>query len=386
MTSITDKIADKVTEAVTSKAVYPQYPQDPKYQRWYELLYCFDVSNNLWLRITLPIALDFEISRNNLASTNTCRFTLYNLSKNTRDLMFRDVLDIGKPYNPKETGFIEVGKAEETIKEKVGESKLRNYVQLFAGYKSSKTMYLVFSGCVLSAYSYKQGVDYVTEINGYSVNLKDPLTYISYIAKAGSTYESVIRNIATQLIGLEEVKIDETLGRKLFEKDTVIMGTAEDILINQFGFKPYVDNNCLNVFSDSTIIKNEGDKVITLTADKGLLESPRRTQNGVKINMLFEPSLRVGQIVSLNYGMEQTYNETQFVVSGFRHSGSISTVRDSQTVSEVELIRGRAGYFRTPKNIVVSSPNKKRITKQEPAIEQSVINSGMQIGQVLKGL
>ena len=114
MTSITDKIADKVTEAVTSKAVYPQYPQDPKYQRWYELLYCFDVSNNLWLRITLPITLDFEISRNNLASTNNCRFTLYNLSKNTRDLMFRDVLDIGKPYNPKETGFIEVGKSEET--------------------------------------------------------------------------------------------------------------------------------------------------------------------------------------------------------------------------------------------------------------------------------
>ena len=339
-----------------------------KYQRYYELYYCYDVKDNQWLRVTLPISIDFEISRNNLSSTNTCKFTLYNLSKATRDLMFRDVLDIGKPYNPKETGFIEVGKAEETIKQKVGEDKLRNYVEFWAGYKSSKTRYLVFSGCVLSAYSYKQGVDYVTEINGYSVNLKDPLTYICYTAKAGMSYGSVIGHIANQLTGIFEVNIDEKLEKLTFTKDTVLMGTAEDILIKQFGFKPYVDNNCLNILSDRSIVNGE---VATITADKGLLESPRRTQNGVKIRMIFEPSLRVGQVVSLQAGMEQTYNDTQFAISGFRHSGSISTVRDSQTVSEVELIRGKAGYFRTPKNVIVSQPIGKRVTVQDPPLTSS---------------
>ena len=361
-----------------SKAKYPVYPDDPKYQRYYELYYCYDVTNNNWLRITLPLSLEFEISRNNLASTNNCRFVIYNLSKNTRDLMFRDVLDIGKPYDPKETGFIEVGQAEETIKEKEGEDKLRNYVEFYAGYRSSNTRYLVFSGCVLSTYSYKQGVDYVTEINGYSVNLKDPLTYISYTAKAGSTYESVIRNLATQLTGVYEAKIDEDIGKKTFEKDTVIMGTAEDILINQFGFKPYVDNNCLNVFSDRSIVKGEPIKI---TPDKGLLESPRRTQNGVKIKMLFEPSLRVGQVVTLQAGMEQTYNDTQFVISGFKHYGSISSVRDSQTISEVELIRGKAGYFRTPKNVVVANTKGKKITVQDPPLSQT----SKQLSKVLIG-
>lgn len=353
---------------LTKNNGYSAIVSELKYQRYYELYYCFDVKNNRWLRITLPISIDFEISRNNLSSTNTCKFTLYNLSKNTRDLMFRDALDIGKPYNPKETGFIEIGKEEESIKEKVGEDKLRNYVELWAGYKSSETKYLVFSGCVLSAYSYKQGVDYVTEINGYSVNLKDPLTYIRYTAKAGSTYSSVINTIARQLTGVSEVFIDEEYANQYITKDTIFMGTAEDILIKQFGFKPYIDNNCLNILSDRSIVNGE---VITITADKGLLESPRRTQNGVKIRMIFEPSLRVGQVVSLQAGMEQTYNDTQFAISGFRHSGSISTVRDSQTVSEVELIRGKAGYFRTPKEEVVSKPIGKKVTVQDPPLTSS---------------
>lgn len=366
---------------VTPSIKYPKYPEDPKYQRYYELYYCYDVTNNNWLRVTLPISLEFEISRNNLSVTNTCRFVLYNLSKQTRDLMFRDVLDIGKPYDPNETGFIEVGKAEETIKEKVGEDKLRNYVELFAGYRSSNTKYLIFSGCVLSAYSYKSGVNYVTEINGYSVNLKDPLTYVSYVAKAGSTYESVVKNLATQLTGVYKVDIDKDLASKVFEKDTVIMGTAEDILQNQFGFKPYVDNNCLEILSDRTVVSEE---VIKITPDKGLLDSPRRTQNGVKINMLFEPSLRVGQVVTLEAGMEQTYNNTQFVITGFRHTGSISGVKDSRTISEVELIRGKAGYFRTPKKVTIADTKGKKITVQDPPLSQT-FKGDMSISSLLGG-
>lgn len=339
------------------------FPYDFKYQRYYELLYCYDITNYKWLRVTLPISLDFEISRNNLASTNTCKFILYNLSKEVRDLMFRDALDIGKPYNPNETGFIEVGEAEETIKEKVGEDKLRNYVELWAGYRSSNTRYLIFSGCVLSAYSYKAGVDYVTEINGYSVNLKDPLTYICYTAKAGMFYSSVIGDIAKQLTGIFEVNMDKELEELTFTKDTVLMGTAEDILIKQFGYKPYVDNNCLNILSDKSIVTGE---VATITPEKGLLESPKRTQNGVKIKMLFEPSLRVGQVVALQAGMEQTYNDTQFVITGFKHYGSISSVKDSQTISEVELIRGKAGYFRTPKLTVIEQKRIAKVTVQDP--------------------
>ena len=368
---------------LTSKFSYPLYPKDPKYQRYYELFYCFDVTNNNWLRVTLPISLDFEVSRNNLSVTNTCRFTLYNLSKHTRDLMFRDALDIGKPYNPDETGFIEVGQAEQTIKEKVGEDKLRNYVELFAGYRSSNTKYLIFSGCVLSAYSYKAGVDYITEINGYSVNLKDPLTYISYTAKAGSNYESVIRNIATQLTGVYEVNIDEDIAKKTFDKDTVIMGTAEDILNNQFGYKPYIDNGCLEVLSDKSIVRGEAIKI---TPDKGLLESPRRTQNGVKIKMLFEPSLRVGQVVTLEAGREKTYNDTQFVITGFKHYGTISGVKDSQTVSEVELIRGRAGYFRTPKVIKVADTRQKKVTEQDPPLSgASLSQQATRLSSIITG-
>lgn len=320
-------------------------PKYHKYKRTYDLYYRYDPDNNKWLYVTMPISIDFTIERNNLATANRCRITLYNLSKKTRDLFFRDELDIGKPYNPEETGWVQTNKeSQEKYKQSV--DKLRNWIEIDMGYESTGMKYRVFSGAVLWAYSYKQNVDYVTEIYAYSTNLKDPLTYITYEAKAGKTYRSAISDIAGQLTGIYEVNVADEIGDKVFTKDTVLMGTAEDILVNQLHYKPYVDNTSLYVFNDKSTINREP---MIISEKNGLLSSPRRTQNGVKISMLFEPQLRVGQLVQLDAKLESTYNYTTFVVSGFRHSGSISPVRDSLTTSEAELIRGLPGYFRTPK-------------------------------------
>lgn len=319
-----------------------------KYKRTYKLYYRYDDTNNKWLYITLPITLDFTIERNNLATANRCRLTLYNLSKQTRDLLFRDELDIGKPYNPDEVGWVQTSQAELDKAEK-SPDKLRNWIELEMGYESTHMTYQVFSGAVLWAYSYKQGVDYITEINAYSTNLKDPLTYITYEAKAGKTYKSAIFDIATQLTGIYNISISDEIAEKVFTEDTVLMGTAEDILAKQLGYKSYVDNNSLYVFNDKTTI-TKGREPTIINSKNGLLASPRRTQNGVKISMVFEPQLRVGQLVQLNADLEQTYNGTTFIVSGFKHTGSVSTVRDTQTTSEVELIRGLPGFFRSPKD------------------------------------
>lgn len=334
----------------------------PKYKRTYKLYYRYDADNNKWLYITLPISMDFSIERNNLATANRCKITLYNLSKKTRDLFFRDELDIGKPYNPKETGWVQTSK-EDQNKAKVSVDKLRSWIEIEMGYESTGMSYRVFSGAVLWAYSYKQGVDYITEISAYSTNLKDPLTYITYEAEAGKTYKSVIDDIATQLTGISKIQMADEIANKVFTQKTVLMGTAEDILIRQLGYKPYVDNNSLYVFNDKNTIN--GDPVL-LSPKNGLLASPRRTQNGVKITMMFEPQLRVGLLVQLNAELETTYNNTTFVVAGFKHTGSISPVRDSQTISEVELIRGLPGYFRTPKidpKIIKEAP--KNVTVKE---------------------
>lgn len=326
-----------------------------KYKRTYTLDYRYDSENNYWLRVRLPISMDFEIKRNNLATANTCKITLYNLSKATRDLFYRDPLDVGKPYDPKQTGFVEMTTDDQANRKDV--DKLRNWIEIWAGYESTGSEYLVFSGAVLSAYSYRDNVDYKTEISAYATNLKDPQTYISYVAKAGTTQGQAIKNIALQLTGITQTNIDEDIFGKKFTEDTVLMGTAEEILQDQLGYKPYIDSGCMNICKDDCAIARDP---IIIGSRSGLLTSPRRTQNGVKISMLFEPALRVGQLVQLGATMETTYNNVNLVVSGFTHRGSISPVRDSQTVSDVELFRGRAGYFRTAKT--------ERITSEQPKV------------------
>lgn len=346
-----------------------------KYKRKFDLYYRYDAFNNYWVHVSSPISIDFEVSRNNLATANTCKLTLYNLSKQTRDLFFRDQLDIGKPYDPKDVGYTSytrsTKKGYETLKkqndalQKKADNDItqyRNYFELWVGYESTNTSYLLFSGCTLYAYSYKQNVDYLTEISGYTVNMKDPMTYINYIAKAGTTKGQAIRNIVNQLTGITEIQIDEAIESYTFDKDTVLMGTAEDILYDMFGEKPYIDNNAFIMFRDDSVIKRDP---LTITENSGLLGSPRRTQNGVKITMAFEPSLRVGQLVQLGALRETTYNGTNFIVSGFKHTGSISSVKDSRTVTEVELLKGDGGYFRTAKVIPVANEAQKNVVVEE---------------------
>lgn len=336
--------------------------QTPKYKRTYTLYYRYDAYNNKWLRVTLPVSIDFDISRNNLSSTNNATFTLYNLSQQVRDLMYRDPLDVGRPFNPKETGFIEISNKDKRITENMGNmkdediSKLRNYIEVWMGYESIGIEYMVFAGAVLSAFSYKQGVDYLTEISAYSINLRDPQTYYSYVAKAGTTKGSAIRYIATQLAGIHEIHIDPEIDNEVLEEDTVMMGTAEEIISKYMGYKPFVDNYNLAIFSDKSILK---DKPLIIDQNSGLLASPRRTQNGVSISMLFEPLLQVGLPVQLNAEIEATYNDTLFAVTGFKHSGSISTVKDSKTITEAELITGKAGYFRPARTDIVSKEEPK---------------------------
>ena len=343
-----------------------------KYKRTYTLDYRYDPENNYWLRVRLPISMDFEIRRNNLATANTCKITLYNLSKSTRDLFYRDPLDIGKPYKPEEHGFIKI--TEEDKAEQKDVSKLRNWIEIWAGYESTGTEYLVFSGAVLSAYSYRDNVDYKTEISAYATNLKDPQTYICYTAKAGTTIGQAIKNIALQLTGVTESNIDEEILSKKFTEDTILMGTAEEILKDQLGFKPYIDAGCLNICKDDCAIVRDP---VVIGSGSGLLTSPRRTQNGVKISMLFEPALRVGQLVKLGATMETTYNDVNFVVSGFTHRGSISPVRDSQTVSEVELFKGVGGYFRTAKENRIANPEPKVINFKEGLEDTQTIKDGI---------
>lgn len=344
----------------------------PKYKRDYILDYCYDPINKYWVRIRLPIALDFSVSRNNLASNNKCQLKLYNLSKRTRDIMFKDELDVGRPYNSKDVGFTRTDKSDDPVNQ--DQSKLKNRVELWVGYQSTSTYWKIFSGSVLSAYSYRSGVDYITEISGYTTNLRDPNVYFSFTAKAGMTKGNVIRQIATQLIGIQEIRVDPELYNEVFTKDQVLMGTAEEILTYHFGCKPFVDNQVLNVSAlDDIVISNTP---LVINSKNGLLSSPRRTQNGIRISMLFEPTVRVGDIVYLGAEREASFNKCSFAVSGFTHSGSVANNKDSLTTTDIELWKGVPGFFRVAREDIVGLKElEKYITIYEGS--QDIISGSM---------
>ena len=332
----------------------------PKFGRTYTLYYWYDPEYGACAKIRLPIALEFSVSRNNLASNNKCNLKLYNLSKKTRDLMFQDELDIGVPFDAKKLAkfgnFYRTDTSDDPTNKQ--HSKLKNRIELWAGYSSTSTEWLIFSGYVLSSYSYRSGVDWITEISGYTTNLRDPSSYFCFTANKGMSKADVINKIGNQLLGVETTNFDPMYNEQFLEKDEVYMGTAQEILTEHLGYKPYVDNECLNVLSDETILLN---KPSIINSKSGLLASPRRTQNGVKISMIFEPALRVGNIVALGAEREVTYNDCQFSVSGFVHKGTISANKDSSTTTELELWKGQPGFFRTCESKAVGTKPLKNV-------------------------
>ena len=86
--------------------------------------------------LAYPLTVDFEISRNTLASANTGRFRIYNLQENTRKQIFHDRYDT---LNYRRVAFN-------------------------AGYQDQRPLPLAFQGNIIQAYSVRQGSEWVSEI------------------------------------------------------------------------------------------------------------------------------------------------------------------------------------------------------------------------------
>lgn len=244
------------------------------------------------------LTINLDINRNTFAASNECHLQIYNLSRSHRQVMYHD------RYRPDKVIWLEI----------------------MAGY--GQNLSLIFRGKVLQSYSYMQGNDMITDIQaidaGFMDYVKDGrhVNYTSMTLEAGTSKNEAIKRIQADMEEGTQIGAIGDIGKETYKTPVSFLGNAFFTLDTVTGGHVYVDMGKINVLSDKEAL--DIGKVPLISAETGLLGTPMRRDGQLEVDILFEPSYVVGQLVEMNTitGVDQ-FNGL-FKVIGIHHIGTIS--------------------------------------------------------------
>ena len=252
--------------------------------------------------VTDPVTIDFNVVKTT-QSENTTRITIYNLHAATREAIYQDKLLMDN-------------------------NQYIKWVSLEAGYGEALT--LVSWGYIQECYSYRSGVDILTVID---VTDPDILTeYCGVTFEAGTTFKQAYEYLVGRLPSL---KIGETgILEGVFEVPTVFNGNTFMLINKLTGGHTFVDNGQIHNLNDNETLSDYGCYYVA--ADTGLLDTPKRYDRILEISMLFEPTIKIGQLVDLRLSSFARFNG-QYKVLGLNHNCIISGADAGSRTTTLQL-------------------------------------------------
>lgn len=262
---------------------------------------------NKFIEITRPYTLEFQIERQNSSSAQTGSFRIYGLGEQTRNAIQKDIFQF---------------------------TQLRA-IQLRAGYDNpnGKFMALVFNGTVKTAYSFRKDGIWITEIEAYDGGF--PMANGNNVAitqAPGFTAAATILQLAKLLPGLTGNPIIGDFPSKN-KRGEVLFGNIWDLIEQKSNGFAFIDNGQVKALNFWEVIQGALPEI---SAESGMLGSPKRTTSTLEFDMLFEPRLTLGQIVRVNSVTNHQFNRDWKVI-GFEHRGVISEAVAGDLITSVRL-------------------------------------------------
>ena len=253
--------------------------------------------------VTDPITIQFNVSKALFQSVNTAQITVINLDGETRNMLYQDRLLFDK-------------------------SKTK-MLTLEAGYGDSLTTVCV--GYIQQCYSERIGTDFKTQIDVLDPDILSQYTSVTFAA--GTTFEEAYKYLASQMPNLKMGEFGGIEGE--FATPTVFSGNTFTLIDKVTGGHVFIDNGTMNVLSNKSCLSNYG--VYLIESETGLLGTPKRYDAILEINMLFEPTLRIGQLVEIKSETQSQFNG-QYKINGITHNCTISGAVDGVRTTSIQLI------------------------------------------------
>ena len=255
-----------------------------------------------------PFTVRFTALARGTPTTNTAHFFIYNLPEKVRNDILKDLYS-NLDYYP---------------------------ISFSAGYVYEPSTPPVFVGNVRWAYSYRQGPDWITELDCVDGGGAIEIANCEESLVSGTALGQVYRVLCQAIVG---VKRDVTgfFISKAFDdsedsRGIVLSGNAWEELVRRV-----IPNNTqlfINKGKIYIVLQNEYVSIpggfATISEETGLIGSPRQQEALTIATMLFEPRLEIGQNVEL---VTASPSSGEHKILQVTHQGTISEAIDSGDIT-----------------------------------------------------
>lgn len=272
------------------------------------------------LTIEYPTTLRFALSNSALPTPNAAHFQIFNLGAETRAALYRDWFDMSRTYRG---------------------------VVFAAGYASETEMPVVFRGDIQAASSFRQGPDWITEIDAYDGGQAIQQSQIDLTVPAGYELQSLIKQMVVSMDNVSLGSVGSFKGKS--SRGRVLSGNTWDLLTRMLApvnAQPFISKGVVHVVNQHEYISSQG-ALREISSETGLIGTPRRLETMIKATMIFEPRVEVGQVLRLRseeVGITQALERFgDYKVMEVGHNGTISGTVGGDSLTTVTFYLGSEG-------------------------------------------
>ena len=276
-----------------------------KFQCHYNLSIQFEDNNGniQQYNVSDPITINFNINKSTFQESSSTTIQVINMDESIRNSIYVDRLFFA--------------------------SNKRKTLSLFAGYGKERT--LCCFGDIVQCYSSIQDTNIVTVIEVLEPDILTKNTGVTF--EAGTTYKEAYTYLANELTGLKIGEIGQLDGE--FKMPTVFNGNTFWLLSKLTGIHAFCDNGVINMLNDNETIADYG--VYVIDSSSGLLSTPIRHEAQLEVIMLFEPTVKLGQLVEIRSETQSCFNG-QYKICGINHNCTISGSEGGTRTTTLSLL------------------------------------------------
>ncbi len=232
-------------------------------------------------------------------------FQFYNLPRTIQAKLWLDLYEIGKKYI---------------------------ILKFYGGY--GNTMPFSFQGTLMECTSQKPSgsVDWVTQMWGYEGGFMYEHSYFNNTVAKGTKIEDILDTLLKECPDVKLGYISPSI--PILPRNRTFIGQPMDVLAREYGgYQIFISKGELNIIAEDEVIPGD---IQVITDSTGLLGSPRRANIFVELDTLFEPGLKIGQIIELLSQSMPRFNSLYKIIK-IHHKGIISAVTCGKLTTTITL-------------------------------------------------
>lgn len=255
-----------------------------------------------------PITIQFSVQKVQFQSDNSARIVVTNMDGAVREALYQDRLIFGS------------------------NRQIKKLIVLDAGY--GDMLATVCKGWISECYSIRQGTDVLTIIEVIDPDILSE--YCSVTFQTGTTFKEAYQYLTSQMPNLQVGECGELLGE--FKTPVTFNGNTFVAINKLTGQHTFIENGVIHTLQDNETLSDYGCYLIS--GETGLLGTPRRREAILEVSMLFEPTLRIGQLVEIKADKNDSTTfkfNGQYKILELYHECTISGSEEGQRITNLHL-------------------------------------------------